>query len=117
MGSNFVYDNMVMESTRLSELLEESGQRMIYVFDPMNERYFFGRVTDILPGMCSGVVCVESQGDAPAQLLQDDVLDPSKTKANDWEIDDDFYGDSQYDDGDLDFEGYQDLSFDDGSMF
>ena len=117
MGSNFEYDNMVMESTRLSELLEESGQRMIYVFDPMNERYFFGRVTDILPGMCNGVVCVESQGDAPAQLLQDDVLDPSKTKANDWEIDDDFYGDSQYDDGDLDFEGYQDLSFDDGSMF
>ena len=84
MGSNFEYDNMVMESTRLSELLEESGQRMIYVFDPMNERYFFGRVTDILPGMCSGVVCVESQGDAPAQLLQDDVLDPSKSPSSYW---------------------------------
>ena len=117
MGSNFEYDNMVMESTRLSELLEESGQRMIYVFDPMNERYFFGRVTDILPGICNGVECVDSKGDAPLQMLQKDVIDLYKSKGNDWEIDDDFYGDSQYNDGDLDFEGYQDLSFDDGSMF
>ena len=117
MGSNFEYDNMVMESTRLSELLEESGQRMIYVFDPMNERYFFGRVSDILPGVCNGVVCVESQGDSPTQLLQEEAFYPTKNKANEWDIDDDFYGDSQYNDGDLDLEGFQDLSFDDGSMF
>ena len=117
MGSNFEYDNMVMESTRLSDLLEESGQRMIYVFDPMNERYFFGRVADILPGVCNGVVCVESRGDAPVQLLQEEIVDTTQSKANEWDIDDDFYGDSQYDDGDLDLEGYQDLSFDDGSMF
>ena len=30
---------------------------------------------------------------------------------------DDFYGDSQYDEGDIDQEGFQDLSFEDGSMF
>lgn len=117
MGSNFEYDNMVMDSTPLSELLEESGQRMIYVFDPMNERCFFGRVADILPGRCEGVVCVETTGDAPAQLLQEETIDASKAKANEWDIDNDFYGDSQYDDGDLDLDGYQDLSFDDGSMF
>ncbi len=117
MGSNFEYDNMVMESTRLSELLEDNGQRLIYVFDPMNERCFFGRVSDILPGMRSGVECIESSGIAPVQLLQDDIIDPTKAKANEWDIDDDFYGDSQYDDGDLDMDSYQDLSFDDGSMF
>ena len=38
MGSNFEYDNMIMESTRLSDLMEERGQRLIYVFDPMYER-------------------------------------------------------------------------------
>ncbi|MBR2486968.1 MAG: hypothetical protein IKB46_04165 [Paludibacteraceae bacterium] len=117
MGSNFEYDNMVMESTRLSELLEDNGQRLIYVFDPMNERCFFGRVSDILPGMRSGVECIESFGIAPVQLLQEDIIDPTKAKANEWDIDDDFYGDSQYDDGDLDMDSYQDLSFDDGSMF
>lgn len=83
----------------------------------MNERCFFGRVSDILPGMRSGVECIESSGIAPVQLLQEDIIDPTKAKANEWDIDDDFYGDSQYDDGDLDMDSYQDLSFDDGSMF
>ena len=81
MDSNFEYDNMVMDSTRLSDLLEEQGQRLIYIFDPMFERYFFGSLKAILPA------------------------------------DEDFYGDSQYDEGDIDMEGFQDLSFDDGSMF
>ena len=47
MGANFEYDNMVMEETRLSDLLEEQGQRLIYIFDPMFERYFFGSLKDI----------------------------------------------------------------------
>ena len=84
----------------------------------MFERYFFGCVSDIMPGMCSGVKCVETAGSAPKQLQTIDPIDAkNKNTTNDWEIDDDFYGDSQYDDGDLDFESYQDLSFDDGSMF
>lgn len=118
MGSNFEFDNMVMESTRLSELLEERGQRMIYVYDPMFERYFFGCLSEILPGFSTSVDCVQSIGIAPQQLQTIDPLD-TKAKAgqNEWDIDDDFYGDSQYDDSDLDMESYQDLSFDDGSMF
>ena len=117
MGSNFEYDNMVMESTRLSDLIEGGGQRMIYVFDPMNERYFFGKVVEILPGIRSGVECVELVGTAPTQILQEEIIPSAKGKGNEWDIDDDFYGDSQYDDGDFDFDGFQDLSFDDGSMF
>ena len=50
MESSFDYDNMVMESTRLSDLLEEQGQRLIYIFDPMFERYFFGSLKQIRPG-------------------------------------------------------------------
>ena len=118
MGSNFEYDNMIMESTRLSDLLEERGQRMIYVFDPMFERYFYGCLSDILPGMAMGVTCVESKEIAPAQLAEEEAIDvKTKTTSNDWDIDGEFYGDSQYDESDLDLEGYQDLSFDDGSMF
>ena len=59
MGSSFEYDNMIMESTRLSDLMEDRGQRLIYIFDPMYERYFFGSLTDILPGYCDGVVCTD----------------------------------------------------------
>ena len=50
MDSNFEYDNMVMNETRLSDLIEDVGQRLIYVFDPMFERYFFGSLKEIKPG-------------------------------------------------------------------
>ena len=118
MGSNFEYDNMTMEATRLSDLLEDRGQRLIYVFDPMYERYFFGSLTEILPVYCDGITCVQSRGTAPKQLQTEDVAEAARAKdAKDWGLDDDLFGDSQFDIDDLDAEGFQDLSFDDGSMF
>lgn len=118
MGSSFEYDNMVMESTSLSDLFEEAGQRLIYVFDPMFERHFFGRVSEVTAGHMEGVNCVESKGKAPQQLKSEDPLAAlQKTAKDDLGLDDDFYGDSQYDEGDIDLEGFQDLSFEDGSMF
>ena len=119
MDSNFDYDNLVMESTRLSELMEEQGQRLIYIFDPMFERYFFGSLREILPGTMTGVQCVEKKGKAPAQLQKEDSLQGivGKDGRADWESGEDFYGDSEYDAEDLDMEGFQDLSFEDGSMF
>ncbi len=118
MDSSFEYDNMVMEKTRLSDLIEEQGQRLIYVFDQMFERHFFGRVKEILPGSMDGVKCVESKGKAPKQLKTEDPLAfTAKDGKGDLGLDEDFYGDSQYNEGDLDMEGFQDLSFEDGSMF
>lgn len=119
MDSNFEYDNMVMDSTRLSDLLTEQGQRLIYVFDPMFERYFFGNLKSIKPGTMEGVKCVESTGRAPKQLKSEDPLQTlTKDIKNDPLLDDDdFYGDTQYNEGDIDTEGFQDLSFEDGSMF
>lgn len=119
MDSNFEYDNMVMSETRLSDLITEQGQRLMYIFDPMFERYFFGSVKEILPGSMEGVQCVEKSGKAPKQLHTEDPLAGivGKDGKADWESDEDFYGDSQYDEGDIDMEGFQDLSFEDGSMF
>ena len=68
MGSSMDYDNMVMDQTHLSDLLTEQGQRLIYIFDPMFERCFFGRLKEIKPGHMTGVECVESIGKAPKQL-------------------------------------------------
>ena len=119
MDRSFDYDNMVMENTRLSELMEEQGQRLIYIFDPMFERYFFGSLKEIKPGHMTGVKCVEIKGKAPKQLHEEDPLSGlvGKNGKADWENDEDFYGDSEYDQSELDFEGFQDLSFDDGTMF
>ena len=118
MGSNFEYDNMVMNETRLSDLIEEQGQRLIYIFDPMFERYFFGSLKEIQPGTMNGVECVESRGKAPKQLKSEDPLAAGIAGGkgdDDFMLDDEFK--DEYDLGDLDMEGFQDLSFDDGTMF
>ena len=118
MDSNFEYDNMVMNETRLSDLLEEVGQRLIYIFDPMFERYFFGSLKDIKPGSMNGVECVESKGKAPKQRKSDDPLagvGGGKGGDEDFMFDDEFK--DELDLGDIDYEGFQDLSFDDGTMF
>ncbi len=120
MDSSFEYDNMVMNETRLSDLLEETGQRLIYIFDPMFERYFFGSLKEIKSGVMNGVECVEKKGTAPDQLKSVDNLDAILGKDGKGDLgfnDEDFYGDSQYDIDDLDSEGFQDLSFEDGTMF
>lgn len=118
MDSNFEYDNMVMNETRLSDLIEEVGQRLIYVFDPMFERYFFGSLKEIKSGSMNGVECVESKGKAPKQLKSEDPLaglGGGKNGDDDFLFDDEFK--DEYDMGDIDMEGFQDLSFDDGTMF
>ena len=116
MDSNFEYDNMVMNETRLSDLIEEQGQRLIYIFDPMFERYFFGSLKEIKAGSMNGVECVESTGKAPKQLKSEDPLAVGGKKGDDDFLFDDEFKD-EYDMGDIDMEGFQDLSFDDGTMF
>lgn len=119
MDKNFEFDNMVMESTRLSDLLEEQGQRMIYVFDQMFERNFFGRVMEIKAGNMDGVKCVESKGKAPKQLKEMESVESivGKDGKGDLGLDEEFFGDNEFDAGELDSEGFQDLSFEDGTMF
>ncbi|MCQ2341888.1 MAG: hypothetical protein MJZ75_00130 [Paludibacteraceae bacterium] len=119
MDNNFEYDNMVMEETHLNDLMLEQGQRLIYIFDPMFERYFFGSLREIVAGDIEGVRLAEKKGRAPKQLQTDDGLAGivGKDGRAEWETEEDFYGDSAYDAEELDMEGFQDLSFEDGSMF
>ncbi len=115
MGSSFEYDNMVMADTHLDDLLTEPKQRFIYIFDPMFERYFTGRLTEILSGSHVGVTCVETVGKAPKQLQGDDTFLAATAKNLD--LDDDLFGDSEFDTDELDMEGFSDVSFEDGTMF
>ena len=71
-----------------------------------------------MPGYCDGVTCTESRGLAPKQLQTEDIAEAARAKdTQDWGLDDDLFGDNQFDMDDLDADGFQDLSFDDGSMF
>ena len=111
------WDNMTMEATHLSDLLTEPKQRLMYVFDPMMDRNFFGSLNSIKEGTVEGVQLVDSKGKAPKQLKEDDLMNLGAGGADDLDLDSDFYGDDQYDEGDIDMEGFQDLSFEDGRMF
>lgn len=118
MESSSEYDNLVMESTQLDELLDDEKQKLLYVFDMISERAFFMELTEMIPGKdLKKAVCTTLTGKAPAQIL--DELDVPVISANSAQIpsDENFYGDEDFELDELDEEGFGDLSFDDGNLF
>ena len=106
-------DNYVMADTRLEELLEDEHQRLLFVFDYMTERAFFMELREIIPGQdLDEAVCSKSLGVPPAQLVSFDDIDTKV--ANNTEVGEDFYGDSEYDIDELDRGGFE--GFGDGPM-
>ena len=114
MESTSEYDNLVMEDTKLEELITDEKQKLIYVFDLMNERAMFIELSEIIPGKSiESASCVKSKGDAPQQMLSFDAT-VAAPKIN---VDESFYGDQDFDIDELDEEGFGDMNFDDGALF
>ena len=114
MESTSEYDNLVMENTSLEELLIDENQKLLYVFDMISERVFFMELTEIIPRKnLDKPVCITSEGDAPIQIMPDDGLTVTP-KEN---IDENFYGDEDYEPEELDQEGFGEMNFDDSSLF
>jgi len=114
MESSSEYDNLVMEDTKLEELLVDEHQKLLYVFDMMSDRIFFMELTDIIPRKnMDKAVCISSEGDAPIQILADDGL----TVVPKASLDENFYGDEDFELDELDEEGFGEMNFDDSSLF
>jgi len=114
MESSPEYDSWVMGTTRLSEMLDEEGQRLIYVFDNLTERAFYMKLVEIFPTKrLSQPECVFSRGKAPKQDMgfEHDKKEKVSTTAIVSEDDslDDFYGEGDFDPEELDPEGFSDL--------
>ncbi len=109
MDTDSEYDNLVMESTRLSELLEDEEQKLLFVFDMLDERAFFIELTEIILGKEQAKPkVVKSEGVAPQQSFEEILPEVVDVKsANDFSTDASFYGDEEYGDDELD-----DLEFD-----
>ena len=107
------YDNLVMDSTILEDYITDEGQRLQYVFDMMFERAFFIELREIITGKSlDKAVCVLKEGDAPEQVLAEEPqVVVGKTL-----LDDDFYGDDDFDMDELDAEGFGDVNFDEGGF-
>lgn len=114
MESSSEYDNLVMEDTKLEDLLSDEKQKLLFIFDMMSERAFFMELTEIVPGISmSHAECVSSKGLAPQQMADEEAF-ISGSKLT---VDENFYGDEDFDIEELDEEGFGDLNFDDSSLF
>ena len=109
MGSSSDEDVWVMRDTQLSELLEDEKQKLLYVFDPLNERVFFMELTEIIPGEdLADPICSYKQGNPPAQIV--DYEDYANKHNADMDLDESFYGDESYDPEEFDADGFMDES-------
>jgi len=114
MESSSEYDNLVMENTSLEDLLIDENQKLLYVFDMMSDRVFFLELTEIIPRKnLDKPVLITSEGNAPVQIMEEEGISVAP-KVN---IDENFYGDEDYELDELDEEGFGELNFDDSSLF
>jgi hypothetical protein len=114
MDTSSEYDNYVMEETGLEEFISEEKQKILYVFDYFTDRAFFIELKEIIPTKRQdSASCSKKIGDAPAQFLEETfeeekVIKPAKPATI---IDENFYGDEDFDIDELDEESFSDVDF------
>ncbi len=108
MDSGSEVDNYVMGDTILSELLEDEKQKLLFVFDYFTERAFFMELGEIITGKDqSEAICTTSIGNAPEQTISFEDTDFLNTSSI--SIDENFFGDEDYDPDEIDKEGFEGL--------
>ncbi|MEG1617171.1 MAG: hypothetical protein RR202_12030 [Bacteroidales bacterium] len=108
MDTTTEYDNWVMEDTRLSELLEDEKQKLLFVFDNVADRCFFMELRSIEPGKSlDKAICTKSVGDAPVQIQSFEDFNTNVAAAD---FTADLYGDEEFDPSEIDEEGFQNYS-------
>ena len=97
-------DTFVMKDTPLNELLEDEKQKLLYVFDPLAERCFFIELSEIITGKdMNGAKCTKKSGDAPKQTVD---FEEMTAASGSLDLDENFYGDQDFDMEDFDPEGF-----------
>ncbi len=115
MGSDSDEDIWIMDETPLSELIEEEGQKLLFVFDYMTDRAFFMEMKESIPGKSlKEPLCQKKEGKPAPQFIDIDEISTKKapiTPVDD--LDADFYGDESYNDDELDMDSFDDLNMED----
>lgn len=98
-------DSFVMKDTKLSDMLEDEKQRLLYVFDPLSDRVFFMELTEIeFSKDIDKPECSRQKGNAPEQLMNPDDAIAQTTGLD---LGEDFYGADEFDSEDFDPEGFE----------
>lgn len=104
MDNNPEMDSWIMKETRLNELIEDEKQKLLYVFDYMTERCFFIELSEIITGKeIKGAKCTKKSGEAPKQTVD---FEEMATGGGSLDLDENFYGDQDFDMEDFDAEGF-----------
>lgn len=104
MDDNPEIDSWVMNETEISELIEDEKQKLIYVFDFMTERCFFIELSEIITGKdLKEAKCTKKDGEAPKQTVD---LEEMAVIGGGLDLDENFYGDQDFDMEDFDKEGF-----------
>ena len=110
MGTTADADIYLMETTTLEELLTDEQQRLLYIFDYMTERSLFMELSEIITGKTlEKPLCSLSIGHPPAQTLSFDEIEK---RVEHFDLGEDFYGDSDYNEDELDAGDYDSESID-----
>jgi len=63
-------DLWLMDDTKLEELIDDEGQKLKFIFDNLNERYFYMKVKEVVPGKTlRDPLCQRKEGEPPAQVM------------------------------------------------
>lgn len=104
MNNNPEMDSWIMKETRLNELIEDEKQKLLYVFDYMTERCFFIELSEIITGKeIKGAKCTKKSGEAPKQTVD---FEEMAAGGGSLDLDENFYGDQDFDMEDFDAEGF-----------
>lgn len=114
MDTNPENDSFTMDNTHIDEFVTDEGDRLIFVFDMLTERSFFIELKDMKPGSTDKAKCTRTKGKAPKQITSEDefLFNPGTTAGKNNILDDDFYGDSEFDMDELDADGFGDVGLD-----
>ena len=104
MDNNPEMDSWIMKETRLNELIEDEKRKLLYVFDYMTERCFFIELSEIITGKeIKGAKCTKKSGEAPKQTVD---FEEMAAGGGSLDLDENFYGDQDFDMEDFDAEGF-----------
>lgn len=104
------YDSYLMDTTRLEELIESKGDRLLFVYDMLSERGFYIELIELISGSQPHPELTYSEGKAPEQTSTIEMAESrSVGGASTGDLmDDDLYEDD-IDLDDLDPEGFSEL--------
>ena len=109
MGFDSDQDVALMDDTDLDSLIEDEGQKLIFVFDYLTDRCFYMDMKSSRSGQIQDPVCTLSVGAAPSQFTDIDefakITDVSSS-IEDIDTDADFYGSESYNPDEFDISNY-----------